>query len=124
MTFPTGRGPWTLAVLLLVGCSTYQAARPIDQIPLPAAERERFEVWSAGKSYQLHSLKSVGDSVQGVPWWKDPTCDSCRVTLARSAVDSVRVPGFAGNETGAMVLAMTPFVALGALILMLQGLKD
>ncbi|MEO6068292.1 MAG: hypothetical protein ABIQ41_09980 [Gemmatimonadales bacterium] len=85
---------------------------------MPVGERERFEFWSAGKAHQLHAVKVVGDSIQGVPWWNDPACDSCRVTLARSAVDSVRVPKFDGNATGALASVALPFLFIPGLAIM------
>jgi hypothetical protein len=59
----------------------------------------------------------VGDSVIGVPWWKDPGCDSCRVALARAEVDSVRTPKFDGNATGAAASVAIPFLVIPSLTL-------
>jgi hypothetical protein len=39
----------------------------------------------------LHAVTLEDDTLRGVPFTKPPTCDSCRVQLALSTVDSLRV---------------------------------
>lgn len=107
-------------LLLLAACMTYQAGRPLDQLPLPVPPDQRFEVWSKGQAHQLHALHLEADSVVGVPWWKDPACDSCRVVIARAEVDSVRTRKIAGNETGAAASVALPFIAVPALGMLLM----
>jgi hypothetical protein len=110
---------------LLTACTSYQGARPVEAIPLPAAERERFEVWSHGTGHQLHALRAEGDSIVGVPWWKDPACDSCRVAFARTEIDSIRVRRFDANESGALASLSIPFFVfpmLGLMALYLLGI--
>jgi hypothetical protein len=54
--------------------------------------------------------------VSGVPFHLPPECDSCRVAVARSAVDSMRV----GNqERGALRSLGLGYVALGAAAVLL-----
>ena len=65
--------------------------QPPELTPGPWAERQQAQVWVDGKSLQWHSVNVHHDSVSGVPFIKDPRCDTCRVALPLSAVDSVRV---------------------------------
>ena len=39
---------------------------------------------------QLYGIAVTEDSLSGVPWLKPLDCGSCRVTLARTSVDSLR----------------------------------
>ena len=110
--------------LFAAACSSFQAGRPLDQLPLPVPPEKRVEVWSKGERYQLHAVTVDADSLRGVRWWHDPKCDSCRVTLARTSVDSVRTLGYDPNNTGAFALMMTPIVFVAAVVIMLQGIKD
>ncbi len=95
-------------LLLLSACSSFQAGRPLDQLPLPVPPEKRVEVWSAGERYQLHALTLDADSLRGVRWWHDPKCDSCRVSLARASVDSVRTLRYDGSGTGILVVLALP----------------
>lgn len=112
--------PLLAVLLLLTACSSFQGGRPLDQVPLPAETRARYEVWSHGEGHQLHALRIEHDSVVGVPWWKDPACDSCRVAIARSEVDSVRTLKFDGNRSGALASLSIPFIAFPVLSLALM----
>ena len=64
----------------------------------------------------LHAVTIRPDSVSGVPFHLQPQCDSCRVVIARSAVDSMRL----GNqERGALRSLGLGYVAMGAAALLL-----
>jgi hypothetical protein len=64
----------------------------------------------------LHAVTVGPDSVGGVPFLLPPECDSCRVMVARSAVDSMRV----GNqERGALRSLALGYVAIGAAAVLL-----
>ena len=97
-------------LLLAAACSSFQAGRPLDQLPLPVPADKRVEVWSHGENYQLHAITVDADSVRGVRWWHDPKCDSCRVALARSEVDSVRTQAYDSGNTGALTILVVPIV--------------
>lgn len=107
-----------LLLALLPACSSYQGTMSVGKLPTPIDPRDRYEFWSHGTGHQLHAVQVVGDSIQGVPWWKDPACDSCRVTLARAEIDSVRTPQFDGNRTGAAASVVIPFIVVPALSLL------
>ena len=96
--------------LLISACSSFQAGRPLDALPLPVPPEKRVEVWVRGERYQLHAVTVDTDSVHGVRWWHDPNCDSCRVTLARSSVDSVRTLAYDSGSTGALTIFVVPIV--------------
>ena len=101
-----------LLSLLLAGCTSFQGGRPLEALPTPLPADERLEVWSHGEAYQLHAVTIDSDSVHGVRWWHSPDCDSCRVAIARAAVDSVRTSRSDGGRTGALMLLIAPFVAV------------
>jgi hypothetical protein len=58
------------------------------QRALPA--RTQVQVWQGERMTLLHAVRIESDTVDGVPFTKVPTCDSCRVRLALGAVDSLR----------------------------------
>jgi hypothetical protein len=99
-------------LLLAAACSSFQAGRPLGQVPLPVPPEQRLEVWSQGKRYPLNTVTVDADSLHGVRWWDHPSCDSCRVAIARTAVDSVRIPRDDGGETGALALIVLPIAFL------------
>ena len=99
-------------LLVASACSSFQGGQPLDQLPLPAPPERKVEVWSKGERYPLHALTVDADSVRGVRWWHDPKCDSCRVTLARASVDSVRTLRYDGSESGIVVLLALPATLL------------
>ncbi|MDH3457602.1 MAG: hypothetical protein OER90_12260 [Gemmatimonadota bacterium] len=57
---------------------------------------QQVRVWHDGAVERWHSVVIRADSVLGVPWLEPRGCDTCRVGLARSEVDSVHV----GNPMG------------------------
>ena len=111
-------------LLLSAACSSFQAGRPIDQLPLPVPADKRVEVWSHGEKYQLHAVTVDADSVHGVRYWHDPKCDSCRVAIARSAVDSVRTLAYDPNNTGAFTLVMVPVAFVAFVAYVVSTIKD
>ncbi|HVX87818.1 MAG TPA: hypothetical protein VG940_02740 [Gemmatimonadales bacterium] len=110
---------WPATILLLAACTSFQGGRPLDALPTPIPREQRVEVWSHGESYQLHAVTIDADSVRGVRWWHTPDCDSCRVTIPRAGVDSVRTLGYDGGETGVLALILAPiaFIAFLAMAL-------
>jgi hypothetical protein len=99
-------------LFLLSACSSFQAGRPLDQLPLPVSPQQRIEVWSGGQRFQLRAVTIDADSLHGVRWLDHPDCDSCRIALVRSSVDSVRTLGYDGGETGALALIILPIALL------------
>ena len=76
--------------VLAAGCSTYWAQRPLD--PLTPVERTHpVWIWSGGAVHKWYGVLLTQDSVSGIPFEVPLTCDSCRRSLPRTQVDSMRV---------------------------------
>jgi hypothetical protein len=88
--------------VLMLGLLLPQAAcgagwHRIDPVaPSNLPRRQQVQVWRGGEKTQLHSIRLSADSISGVPFVQPPECDSCRVSLPSSSVDSLR----AGNPSG------------------------
>lgn len=86
-----------LGILLLVpqvACGAgWHRITPAAPTKLPS--RQQVEVWQVGRVQRLHAVRLTDDSLSGVPFVKPPDCDSCRVAVPLSAVDSLRT----GNPT-------------------------
>jgi hypothetical protein len=52
--------------------------------------RQQVQVWQGGHALRWHAVAMTADSVTGIPFLKPATCDSCRVAVPRSSVDSLR----------------------------------
>ena len=109
-----GRGPLALLILLLAGCTSLRSTVPLERVATEAEPRTPYQVWSGGSPQVLISLQVSADSVSGVPYWKSPACDSCRVALPRSAVDSIRRRGFDPNKSLLATIIITPLIVLWA----------
>jgi len=55
-------------------------------------------VWSHGRPTRLHGVVLTTDSIAGVALLAPLACDTCRVGLSRSEVDSIRT----GDPTGGL----------------------
>jgi len=90
--------------------------RPSNKESGDLAPRQQVQVWSHGQAVQWHAVQITADSVTGIPYFKPITCDSCRRTIPRSAVDSIKlgnpVAGFwktVAIVVGAPFLLLIPF---------------
>ena len=72
--------------------------------------RQQVQLWSHGVARQLHGVRLTADSVSGIPYLMPLDCASCRITVPRPAVDSLRL----GNPTEGFWRSMG--VGLGALL--------
>jgi hypothetical protein len=89
-----------------------QELSPERQLPA----RQQVQLWLGPQARVLHAVIVGPDSVSGVPFNLPPECDSCRVTVARSTVDSMRL----GNqERGALRSLGLGYVAIGVAALIL-----
>ena len=77
-------------VLLAVGCSPYWGRRPLDQ-PTPVKPDDAVLIWSHGAFNTWHGVVVTQDSVSGIPYEMSLTCDSCRISVPRSQVDSMEL---------------------------------
>jgi len=76
--------------------------QPKQLEPGTLSPRQQVQVWSGGTARRWHAVRVGPDSISGVPFMRPPDCDSCRVALPRTAVDSVRL----GNPEGALFKTM------------------
>jgi hypothetical protein len=77
-------------VLLTAGCGAGWH-QPAVLSPGPLPHRQQVQVWSGGQMRRWHAVRVTEDSISGVLFAQSPSCADCRGSLARSAVDSVRI---------------------------------
>jgi hypothetical protein len=88
--------PLSRSFALLLGLSTLVCAcsggwhRVEIASPRFLPARTQVQVWQGKRVTLLHGVRIESDTVDGVPFTKAPTCDSCRVRLSLRAVDSLR----------------------------------
>jgi hypothetical protein len=102
-------------VSVLLGMAALGCAGPPKLVPVPEPPgafkpRQEIEVWRDSNAVTLHGVRIAAESLTGVPLWRPPECDSCRVTIPLQAVDSLRA---VNTEHAWMIAASLPFVALG-----------
>jgi len=76
--------------LLTVGCGAGWH-QPAVLSPGPMPNRQQVQVWSSGQMRRWHAVRVTEDSISGVPFTERPNGADCRESIARIAVDSVRV---------------------------------
>jgi hypothetical protein len=116
--------PWrasTIGLLWFVGaCGAgwhREDVTPERRLPV----RQQVQVWVADEPRVLHAVLIDSASVSGVPFHRRPDCDTCRVVVPRSSVDSMRL----GNqERGAWRSMGLGYVALGVAALILYFSVD
>jgi hypothetical protein len=69
--------------------------QPAQLAPGPLPLRQQVQVWQRGRALQWHAVAVSSDSVTGIPFYKPVDCDTCRITMPRSRIDSLRL----GNPT-------------------------
>ncbi len=94
------------AFLLLVGgCSGGRwEPRRID-LPFPVDPSDVVWIWSAGKVEKWHAVVFPPDSVSGIPYRMALQCDSCRRSMPRAQVDSMKVGPYQRRGPNALELA-------------------
>jgi len=98
----------TLLLMLTLGaCARWTTARP----PYPAdfPRRQQVQVWTQTQAYRLHAVAIRNDTLSGVPFTLPPECDSCRVALPLTQIDSLKK---GGSDTGPILLIMIPATLL------------
>lgn len=60
-------------------------------IPGNLPREQAIKIWSGAAVYRWHAAIYTRDSITGIPFSQPTTCDSCRIALARYAVDSIYV---------------------------------
>ena len=92
-----------LLSLLAAGCTPLGWRR--TEFPLQPYRSRQFEIWSHGTAARWHGVRIGWDSVSGIPYNQPLKCDSCRQSIARTAVDSIcSAKPSAGNIVGTVVV--------------------
>lgn len=81
----------SLALVMLGAACTPRYVRVADGIPLGADPRQRVQVFARGRTLELHAIAMNPEAVSGVPYFQSPSCASCRITVPRPEIDSLRV---------------------------------
>ena len=82
---------------------------------LALGARQQVQVWQQGTALRWHAVIVAPDSVSGIPFLQPIDCDSCRVTVAREAVDSIRLGNPVAGFWQSVGLVMGGLVAFCAL---------
>src|SRR5882762_6290822 len=77
-------------VALAAGCPRYWGWRRVDQ-PTPLKPYADVRIWTGGKVQEWHGVVISDDSVSGIPYRTSLKCDSCRRSLPRTQVDSMKL---------------------------------
>lgn len=48
-------------------------------------------MWQGGQVLQWHAVVITAESITGVPYIRPVSCDSCRISVPRGRVDSIRL---------------------------------
>src|SRR5258705_10575094 len=108
-----------VALSTLCACAGWQRLETASDTTL--APRQQGQGWRGSHARVLHAVRLSGDSLVGVPFQKPPSCDSCRIAIARSDVDSLRL----GNmETPGIAGSALPFILLAMLAAALSSMGD
>jgi len=92
-------------LLLAVGCSGGRwEPRRID-LPFPFEPSDVVWIWSAGKVEKWHAVVITPDSVSGIPYRMALQCDSCRRSMPRAQVDSMKVGPYQRRRPNALEVA-------------------
>ncbi len=114
------RAVGVIALSLVNGCGAgwhREELSPERQLPA----RQQVQLWLSGETRVLHAVIVNPESVSGVPFQLPPDCDSCRVVVPRSAVDSMRLGNQERGLLGSMAIG---YVALGVAALVLYFSVD
>lgn len=106
----------------VMGCTytyrSYWGRSGVDQ-PVPVRRDDPVWIWTSDGFTKWHAVVITRDSVSGIPFQSSVKCDSCRQSIPRSRVDSIRLghkPSTWENARDAGEL-----VGLLALITLLDG---
>lgn len=118
LTIPPWSGAWAAALTAMLAAGPLGCAAPPKPVLLPPPTggfkpRQQVEIWRGSQAITLHGVHVFQDSLSGVPRWRHPDCDSCRIAVPLEGIDSLRI---VDTERSWMILAGLPFVALGAVL--------
>ena len=84
--------------------------------------RQGVQVWRDSKPLILHAVRVTEDSLVGVSFYRPVSCDSCRIAMPRSEVDSLRL---GDPEAGAIASWAIPILVVVVIVsMMVPHYKD
>ena len=75
-------------------------------------------MWQHSQPLVLHAVQLTADSLFGVPFHVSVPCDSCRIALPRSAIDSLRL---GDKETPSLLAIELPLAFLLFILTLVRG---
>src|SRR5437867_2141813 len=113
-----------VCVLLATGCSGYWGRRPLDQ-PRPVEPKQPVWIWGGGEVMKWHAVVITQDSVSGIPYQMCVHCYSCRRSVPRTRVDSMKLGYRTLPENVTMVVgAATAAILVEAAVCSLLGARN
>ena len=113
MTLPIRTASATLLLaMMLTGCTHWVRDDAVLLQPIP--ERKKVEINAHGMSVVAHGLRVDSQSVSYVKIFQDPACDSCRASIPRASIDSVRVSGISAPRTLVLAAGLLLFFWYGS----------
>jgi hypothetical protein len=107
-------------VLLAAGCGHWEQ-RPLDDLTL-VNPSDPVWIWSSSMMEKWHAVVLSPDSVSGIPYVMSLRCDSCRRSIPRAQVDSMKVGyktgGAKGADRGVGKTSLSLAGAVGAILLL------
>jgi len=76
-------------VLLTTGCGAGWH-QPRESLVKPVPPRQQVQIWHLGRALRWHAVQVTADSITGISYLRPINCDTCRVALPRTTVDSIR----------------------------------
>jgi hypothetical protein len=113
-----------VVLLVAAGCASPSGMHWMKEDIHPVAVRgdrrlDRARIWSGDSVLHWRAVLITRDSISGIPDQVSLQCDSCRLTLPTSVVDSLRVgyPARGGDRGGAGPGEGTDFLLITLIIL-------
>jgi hypothetical protein len=104
-------------LLLATGCNSGVWERRRIEQPTPLEPYDIVWIWSGGQLEKWHAVVITPDSVFGIPYKISLRCDSCRRSMPRTQVDSIKV-GYTGAHKGLARTSLEVAGAVGVVILL------
>ena len=111
----------TALLLLLSACSAALVPVP-PPYPSTVPPRTVLRLYCGHAVTELHGVRWTPDSVSGIPYFQPLACNTCRVVLARTAIDSVKQ--VQGREALGMLAAALPFALIAVFAAARSGQRD
>jgi hypothetical protein len=109
-------------LLLAADCSGGRwAPRRIDVVPFPIEPSAVALIWSGDKVEKWHAVVITTDSVSGIPVRMGLQCDSCRRSMPRAQVDSMKLSPYHGGKGPNILEVAGVVVGLLVVELVLSG---